>query len=236
MTVAPLDIYRADERGRTQLDWLDSRHTFSFGGYQNPDRMGFRSLRVINDDRVAPGGGFGEHGHRDMEILTWVLDGGLAHRDSLGHESTIRPGDLQAMTAGSGIRHSEFNASKSEPVHFLQIWLLPEAKGLEPRYEQKRFEASDRRNRWRVIASRDGREDSVRMHQDALLHNAVLDRDVALPLMVNAGRFGYLHVATGEAELGQEILAAGDGIAFTGPLDRQVRAATPAELLLFDLG
>src|SRR5438067_2753920 len=164
----------AEARGRTALDWLDSRHTFSFSDYYDPEQMGFRSLRVINDDRVAPGGGFGTHGHRDMEILTYVLEGALEHRDSLGTGSVIRRGDLQRMSAGTGIRHSEFNPSPSEPVHFLQIWLLPERSGLRPGYEQKTFPDAEKRGRLRLVAARDGREGAVTIHQDVDLYAALL--------------------------------------------------------------
>src|SRR5262245_32286979 len=165
----------AAARGQTELGWLDSRHSFSFGDYFDPDNMGFRSLRVINDDQVAPGQGFGMHPHRDMEIVTYVLSGALEHRDSLGTGEVIRPGEVQRMTAGTGIRHSEFNPSPTEPVHLLQIWLLPERRGLEPSYEQKAFPESERRNRWRLVASPDGRDGSVTIRQDAAMSVTTLD-------------------------------------------------------------
>ena len=171
-----LTLRRAEERGRANLGWLDSRHSFSFGHYYDPEHMGFGPLRVINDDRVAPGGGFPTHPHGDMEIVSYVLEGGLAHKDSLGTGSVIRPGDVQRMSAGSGIRHSEFNASKTEPVHFLQIWIVPERQGLEPGYEQKTFSAEEKRGKLRLVGSRDGREGSVTIHQDVDLYATLLER------------------------------------------------------------
>src|SRR5438874_2922709 len=169
-----ISIRHSSERGATRLDWLDSRHTFSFSDYYDPKQMGFRSLRVINDDRVAPSGGFGTHGHRDMEILTYVLEGSLEHRDSLGTGSVLRRGDVQRMSAGTGIRHSEFNPSKTEPVHFLQIWLVPEENRLQPEYEQKHFSDEDKRSRPRLVVSRDGREGSLAIHQDAEVYATIV--------------------------------------------------------------
>ena len=169
-----ISIRHAAERGTTRLNWLDSRHTFSFGDYYDPEQMGFRSLRVINDDRVAPAAGFGMHGHRDMEIVTYILSGSLAHRDSLGTGSVMKRGDVQRMSAGTGIRHSEFNASQDEPVHFLQIWLLPERAGLSPEYEQREFTDDDKRGRLRLVASHDGRDGSLAIHQDADIFAALL--------------------------------------------------------------
>jgi redox-sensitive bicupin YhaK (pirin superfamily) len=169
-------IRKNTERGRTEIDWLDSRHTFSFGEYYDPKHMGFRALRLINDDRVAPGGGFGTHGHRDMEIITMVLDGALEHKDSLGNGSVIRPGDVQRMTASAGIRHSEFNHSQEEPVHFLQIWILPERNGLQPGYEQKAFAANGTHGSWRTVVAPEARDGALTIHQDASLAVASLSR------------------------------------------------------------
>src|SRR5688572_20881705 len=171
-----LRIRPAEDRGRSHYGWLDSRHTFSFADYYDPEHMGFRALRVINEDRVAPGRGFGAHGHRDAEIISYVLEGGLEHRDSMGNGSVIRPGDVQKMTAGTGVRHSEYNASKSERVHFLQIWILPAERGLSPSYEQKSFSAEDKRGRLRVVASPHARDGSVTLHADALMHVGVFEK------------------------------------------------------------
>lgn len=230
-----LTIRRAGDRGRTDLGWLDSRHTFSFGQYHDPAHMGFRSLRVINDDRVAPGQGFGEHGHRDMEILTWVLGGELAHKDSLGNGGVIRPGQLQVMSAGTGIRHSEFNASDDRPVHFLQIWLLPDRRGAEPRYEQKTFEDGEPRHALRLVASRDGRDRSARIHQDADLYIGTLDagREVTLPQRPD--RHGWLHVARGRVSIRDESLGEGDGAAIDPGSTFELVAEEPSEVLLFGL-
>lgn len=229
-------IRRAEDRGRTKLDWLDSRHTFSFGAYQDPRHMGYGPLRVINDDRVAPGGGFGEHGHRDMEILTWVLDGALAHRDSLGHGSTIRPGDVQTMSAGTGIRHSEFNASDTDPVHFLQIWILPREGRLSPRYEQKHFDEAQRRNRWTLIAGPDGRDGSTTIQQDAAVWAALLAAGASLERHLDAGRMAWLHVARGRAAVNGQDLKEGDGAAVpSGGAIRVEASADGTEMMLFDL-
>jgi redox-sensitive bicupin YhaK (pirin superfamily) len=224
-----------NRRGRTQMGWLDSRHTFSFGEYRDPNHMGYRSLRVINDDRVIPGAGFGTHGHRDMEIVTYVLSGALAHRDSLGNGSTIRPGDVQRMSAGTGITHSEFNASTTEPVHFLQIWILPETAGIAPGYEQKQFTADERRNRFRLVADRDGSDGAVRIHQDARLSVATLDAGTSLNVPLPAGRHAWLQVARGVATLEGDELREGDGAAISGEPAVRLETANGAELLLFDL-
>ncbi len=212
-------------RGRTQLGWLDSRHTFAFGEYRDPHHMGFRSLRVLNDDRVIPGAGFGAHSHRDMEIVSYVLSGALAHRDSLGTGSVIRPGDVQRMSAGTGITHSEFNDSRSEPVHFLQIWFLPERSGLAPGYEQKSFAPEERRNRWRRVADRDGRVYAAELEPGARLEHGF-----------EPGRFGWLHVARGVATLEGDELREGDGAAISEEASVALETAVGAELLLFDLG
>lgn len=230
-------VRKGSERGHTDMGWLDSRHTFSFGDYHDPDVMGFRTIRVINDDRVAPGGGFPTHGHRDMEIISYVLDGALEHRDSLGTGSVIRPGDVQRMSAGTGVRHSEFNASKTDAVHFLQIWILPERAGLAPGYEQKSFTAPERQGRLRLVASPDGRDGSVTVHQNASLYVATLNRGQQVGFALPKSRFGWVQLARGEASLNGELLAEGDGVAITG-VDTLTLAgqAENSELLLFDVG
>lgn len=233
-----LTLFRADERGRTRLGWLESAHSFSFGRYRDPARMGFRALRVINDDIIAPGGGFGEHPHADMEILTWVLDGALRHGDSLDNSEVLRPGELQRMTAGRGIRHSEFNASKTEPAHLLQIWIEPSELGLEPAYGQKAFPAEDRRNQWQTLATGRPGDDSpeaLSIHQDASMRVADLGKDASLTLAVESGRFVYLHVATGAVEVEGELLSAGDAAQVTGPAELSLVGRDPAQLLAFDL-
>jgi quercetin 2,3-dioxygenase len=228
-------IRRASERGRTHIDWLDSRHTFSFGDYHDPSAMGFRVLRVINDDRVAPGGGFPTHGHRDMEIVSYVLEGALEHKDSLGTGSVIRPGDVQRMTAGRGVRHSEFNASGTEPVHFLQIWILPEGPDLSPGYEQKNFPDQEKRGRFRLVASRDGRDGSVTVHQDAAIWVALLAPGESATQTLSQNRYAYVHVARGEFLLGDQILSEGDGAAISGEGEVKLAGRAPGEVLLFDL-
>ena len=230
-----IQVRRSDERGVARHGWLESRHTFSFADYRDPRHMGFRTLRVINEDRVQPGQGFATHSHRDMEILTWVLAGALEHRDSLGHGSVIRPGDLQRMSAGTGVSHSEFNASREEPVHFLQIWILPERPGLAPSYEQRHFPDEERRNRLRLVASPDGADGSVRVHQDARLFAARLDPGKAVERALAPGRHAWVQVARGALELGGTTLAAGDGAALSDEAHLELRAREPAELLLFDL-
>ncbi len=225
----------ASERGVTRWDWLESRHTFSFGEYYDPRHMGFRALRVINDDRVAPGGGFGTHAHRDMEIITYVLEGALEHRDSLGTGSVIHPGDGQRMSAGTGIRHSEFNHSKTEPVHFLQIWILPEREGLPPGYEQKSFPLEERRGRLRLIAARDGREGAVTVHQDVDLYVTVLESGERVAHGLAPGRHAWVQVARGGATLNGRPLAEGDGAAVSDEGRIELTATAPAEVLLFDL-
>jgi redox-sensitive bicupin YhaK (pirin superfamily) len=229
-----ITVRKAAQRGRTEIGWLDSRHTFSFGDYWDPAHMGYRSLRVINDDRVAPGGGFGTHPHRDMEILTYVLDGGLAHRDSLGTGSEIRPGDVQHMTAGTGIRHSEFNASRVEPVHFLQIWLEPERNGLRPGYDQKTFFAEGA-DGLRLVASRDGRDGSLTVHQDADLYAARLGPGGTASHSLRPGRHAWVQVARGSVVLNGTRLEEGDGAAADGEARLDLHASDGAELLLFDL-
>ena len=236
-------LKKAETRGRTDLGWLDSRHTFSFGEYYDPAAMGFSVLRVINEDRVAPGGGFPTHGHRDMEILSYVLEGALEHKDSMGTGSIIRPGEVQRMTAGTGVRHSENNASPVDPVHFLQIWILPVRAGLAPGYEQKAFPESERRGRLRLVASSDGRESSVVMHQNASLSVGLFGAGEQATYAIAPGRHGYVHVARGEIELraseGSHRLGAGSGAAITGEpqivLAGRASGADRDEVLVFDL-
>src|SRR3954452_23136873 len=208
-----ITIRPSAERGITDFGWLDSKHSFSFGEYYDLDHMGFHSLRVINDDKVAPGGGFPTHPHRDMEIITWVLSGALEHKDSLGTGAVIRPGELQRMTAGTGILHSEFNASKTEPVHLLQIWIFPEKRGLTPGYDQKSFPAAERKGRLKLVASRDGRDGLVSFHQDASVYAAALAPDQKVTHTLVPGRAAWVQVATGSVKLNGITLKTGDGAA-----------------------
>jgi redox-sensitive bicupin YhaK (pirin superfamily) len=230
-----MNIRKAEERGPTKIGWLDSRHSFSFGEYYDPRFMGFRALRVINEDRVAPASGFPTHGHRDMEILSYVLDGALEHKDSLGTGSVIRPGEVQRMTAGSGIRHSEFNASREKPVHFLQIWIEPSSKNLAPSYEQKTFAPSGNAGRFRLIASPDGRDGSLTIHQDAALYAAHLAPGEQVEHVPTAGRHVWLQVARGSVRVFGKTLAAGDGAAISDESRIAISGTTDAEVLLFDL-
>lgn len=225
----------AADRGRFDFGWLDTRHTFSFGEYHDPRHMGFRSLRVINEDRVQPGEGFGTHPHRDMEIVTYVLDGALQHRDSMGNGSVIRPGQVQRMTAGTGVLHSEFNASKEESVHFLQIWILPEERGLAPGYEESEFGEAEKRGRFRVIASRDGRDGSVTVHQDATILATVLGDGEAAAYEIAAGRSAWVQVVRGSVRLNGERYDAGDGAALTEEPGLTLEGIDTAEVLVFDL-
>ncbi|MGB7250670.1 MAG: pirin family protein [Phormidesmis sp.] len=231
-----LTIRKADERGASKFSWLDSQHSFSFGGYMDPAHMGFSDLRVINEDQVIPGAGFGTHGHRDMEIISYVLEGELAHRDSMGTGSVIRPGDVQRMTAGTGVTHSEMNHSSTRPVHFLQIWILPDTKGLTPGYEQKHFDPKERQNQWRLVGSRDGRDGSVTIHQDISLYTATLNEGNPLSYDLAAERRAWLQVTRGALEVDGQSLSAGDGaaIADLSALDL-VAIADNTEVLLFDL-
>jgi redox-sensitive bicupin YhaK (pirin superfamily) len=230
-----ISVRDAGDRGETRLDWLDSRHTFSFADYYDPAQMGFGALRVINEDRVAPGGGFATHGHRDMEILTWVLDGALAHRDSLGNGSIIRPGEMQRMTAGTGIRHSEFNASQSDPVHFLQIWIQPERQGLPPTYEQRAFGSEEVDGKLRLIASRDGRDGSVMVHQDVEVYAGAIADDMRLAHSLAPGRRAWVQVTAGRVRIGDIALATGDGAALEQVAEIIMTGESDADLLLFDL-
>lgn len=230
-----ITVRPSEQRGIANFGWLDSRHSFSFGHYYDPKHMGFGPLRVINEDRVRPGAGFDTHGHRDMEIISYVLEGALAHKDSIGTGSVIRPGDVQRMSAGSGIRHSEYNDSDSEPVHFLQIWLLPNEEGLAPSYEQKTFPDAEKRGRLRLVASRDGRDGSVRIHQDADLYASLLDKGEAVTHRL-AGRRGWIQVVRGAVAVNGKELRAGDGAAASELPELTVTAAANgSEVLLFDL-
>jgi redox-sensitive bicupin YhaK (pirin superfamily) len=224
----------AQERGHTDAGWLDSYHTFSFGDYQDAKHMNFGVLRVINEDTVKPAEGFGTHGHRDMEIITYVLEGGLAHEDSMGNGSTIKAGDVQAMSAGTGITHSEFNASKVDPVHFLQIWVIPERKGIQPRYEQKAIVDANKRNAWQLMASRDGRDGSITVNQDLTLRQAFLEGGKTLDYPVAADRQVWVQVVCGQIELNGKPLRDGDG-AGIGAESVSLTASETAEVLLFDM-
>jgi redox-sensitive bicupin YhaK (pirin superfamily) len=228
-------VLPSSERFHTEAGWLESRHTFSFADHYDPDRVGFRALRVINDDRVQPGRGFGEHSHRNMEIITYVLSGELAHRDSMGNGSVIRPGDVQRMSAGSGVQHSEMNPSRSEPVHFLQIWIVPDSTGQRPGYEQKAFPAADRRGKLRLIASRDGRDGSVTLQQDASVYAGLFEPDERASHEQRPGRHTWVHVARGAVDLNGQTLREGDGAAVSDEQRLDLAARESSEVLLFDL-
>lgn len=229
-------LRRADERGHANRGWLNSYHTFSFGDFYDPEHMGFSNLRVINDDTVVPRGGFGTHGHSDMEIISYVLAGALKHEDSMGNGSVIRPGEVQRMSAGTGVTHSEFNASDCEPVHFLQIWVLPQQQGLKPSYEQKAFADEEKRGRLRLVGSRDGREGSVTIHQDVDLYATLLSDGASVSHALAEGRKGWVQVAQGSALLNGEPLRAGDGVAIEGPATVTLTGSSDGEILLFDMG
>ena len=222
-------------RGATRIDWLNSRHTFSFGDYRDPKFDGFRDLRVINEDFVIAGSGFGTHGHRDMEILSYVLEGQLGHKDSMGNGSVIVPGDVQRMSAGTGVLHSEMNPSPTEPVHFLQIWIKPNVAGIAPGYEQTRFPPADKRGRLRLIASADGADGSVRIHQDVRIYAGLFDGTERSTLELPAHRKAYVHVARGKVTVGGVALAAGDGLAVTDTPSLTLSDGQDAEVLVFDL-
>ena len=230
-----ITIRRAGDRGHFDHGWLNTFHTFSFADYHDPAHMGFRSLRVLNDDRVAPGQGFGEHRHRDMEIVSYVLEGALAHKDSMGNSGVIRPGDVQKMSAGTGVQHSEFNGSRTEPVHFLQIWIVPEVRGIAPGYEQKTFPPETRRGKLCLIGSRDGRDGSVTIRQDVDAYASVLEDGQNARHVLAPGRHAWLHVAEGELELNGNRLEEGDGAAVDDQRELAI-AGKGAEFLLFDLG
>jgi len=231
-----LTLRPAQDRGIANFGWLDSRHTFSFGEYHDPNHMGFADLRVINEDKVAPEKGFPTHGHRDMEIVTYVLEGALEHKDSIGTGSVIRPGDVQRMSAGTGIQHSEYNASNSEPVHLLQIWILPEQKGIEPSYEQKNFAVAEKQGKLKLVGSRNGRDGSITIHQDIDLYAAALSEGDSVRYTFTPDRVGWMQVARGEVQLNDQTLSAGDGVAIAQEsLITLQGIAQNAEVLLFDM-
>ena len=229
------EIRRSADRGTGNHGWLQSRHSFSFAEYHDPEHVHFGPLRVINEDRVAPGAGFGTHGHRDMEIVSYVLEGALAHKDSTGSSSVIRPGDVQRMSAGSGVRHSEFNASATEPVHFLQIWIIPDVVGIAPSYEEKHFTRQDRRGRLCLVASPDQAQGSVRMHQDARIYAGLFDGDEHATFDLDDRRQCYVHVARGAVHVAGLHLDAGDGLKIAEADEIQIREGKDAEVLVFDL-
>ena len=229
------EVRRSAERGFADHGWLKSFHTFSFADYFDPEHVDFGPLRVINEDRVQPGAGFGMHAHRDMEILTYVLAGALAHKDSMGNGSTIRPGDVQRMSAGRGVQHSEYNASNSEPVHFLQIWIMPQLRGIEPGYEERHFSEQERRGRLRLIASPDRADGSVLIHQDARVYAGLFDGAETARLEIEPGRRLYVHVARGQVNVAGTTLAGGDALKLTNTRALLLQDARQAELLVFDL-
>jgi len=228
-------LRRSQDRGHANHGWLDSFHSFSFADYYDPAHMGFGALRVINEDRVQPGMGFGTHGHRDMEIVSYVLSGALEHKDSMGNGSVIRPGNVQRMSAGTGVRHSEYNPSKDERVHFLQIWIEPGVRGIAPGYEEKNFSDADKRGRLRLIASPDGRDGSVTIHQDALVFAGLFDGAESATHTLEPGRRAYVHVARGEVTVNGEGLGAGDALKLEGEPSVRLEAGRGAEVLVFDL-
>ncbi len=230
-----LEIRKSEDRGVAEHGWLSSRHTFSFANYYDPRHTGFGPLLVINEDRVQPGMGFGTHGHSDMEIISYVLDGALEHKDSMGTGSVIQYGDVQRMSAGSGVQHSEFNHSTNQPVHFLQIWIAPNVKGIAPGYEEKHFNPASKKGQWRLIASPDGRDGSVLIHQDAALYAAILNGDDTLEYALPGNRSAYLHVARGTLTVNDVPLKAGDALKIIDEPVITVSDATNAEILLFDL-
>ena len=229
-----LTLRRPGERGHADHGWLNSFHTFSFADYYDPKHMGFRALRVINDDTVAPGMGFGAHGHQDMEIISYVLDGELAHKDSMGNGSVIRPGDVQRMSAGTGVRHSEMNPSKKDAVHFLQIWIMPDRRGHQPGYEQIAFPREERRGTLRLVASPDGANGSVTIHQDVRVYAGLFDRGESATHTVAPGRHAWVHVARGQAQVAERLLGAGDAVSTSEPGDLVI-TGDGAEVLLFDM-
>ena len=228
-------LRKSQDRGHANHGWLDSYHTFSFAGYYDPEEMGFGTLRVINEDRVAPGMGFGTHPHRDMEIISYVLEGELAHKDSMGTGSVIRPGDVQKMSAGTGVSHSEFNPSAQKPVHFLQIWIEPNQRGVKPSYEQQAFSVEQKKGRLRLIASPDGADGSVKIHQDARVYASVLEGDDAVTYALPADRSAYVHVARGSVQLNGTALSAGDGAKINAEKEIRLSNGDGAEVLLFDM-
>jgi len=230
-----MTIRNAADRGHAKHGWLDSRHTFSFADYHDPEHMGFRSLRVINDDRVAGGQGFGAHSHRDMEIISYVLEGELSHKDSMGTGETIRPGDVQRMSAGTGVQHSEFNGSKKDEVHFLQIWLIPSKQGIKPGYEQKMFTEADKRGKLRLVASPDGQDGSITVHTDGKLYAGLFTGGQAAELAIGPGRGAWLHVAKGTVRINGTELSAGDAASFENESSVRIEGVADGEVLAFDL-
>ena len=230
-----INVRKAEDRGSVNLGWLDSKHSFSFGDYHDPDHMGFGRLRVINDDHVEPGQGFGTHPHRNMEIISYIIDGALEHKDSMGNGSVMRENDIQRMTAGTGVTHSEFNHSSDKQVHFLQIWIEPEQQSLEPGYEQKSFNTDDKLDQLRLVASRDGRKESLLVHQDADVYASVLSARTALTYTFETARRGWLQVVSGDMTANDEALGAGDGAAIENVTELNLLSQTGAEFLLFDL-
>jgi redox-sensitive bicupin YhaK (pirin superfamily) len=230
-----IQIRRSAERGHANHGWLDTYHTFSFSSYRDPKHMSFRALRVMNEDWVAPGQGFGTHPHQDMEIVTYVLEGALEHKDSMGNGEVLRPGEFQRMSAGTGITHSEFNPSESDPVHLYQIWLFPERKGIEPSYEQKRFPEDERKNRLRLVASRDASDGSLLIHQDARIFLSQIDHGTSIVHELPAGRHAWLQVLRGSVELNNQALKTSDGAAVSDETTLSIKATSDAEIMLFDL-
>lgn len=230
-----MEIRTSAQRGHANFGWLDSHHTFSFGGYFDPEHIGFSDLRVINEDRVQPARGFDTHGHRDMEIFSYVLAGQLAHRDSMGTGSVIRPGDVQLMSAGTGVRHSEFNASNDAPVHFLQIWIEPAVRGTKPSYQERHFSEAEKRGRLRLIISPEGDDGSLKIGQDARVHAGLFDGKEEAVLALEPGRYGYVHVARGSVAVNGKPVAAGDGVKLTRESEVRLTDGRDAEVLVFDL-
>ncbi|MGZ5182120.1 MAG: pirin family protein [Ramlibacter sp.] len=230
-----LTLRRSNERGHANHGWLDSHHSFSFANYYDPEHMGWGNLRVINEDRIAPGTGFGTHGHRDMEIISYVLEGNLAHKDSMGNVKGIPPGDVQRMSAGTGVQHSEFNHAPQQVTHFLQIWIQPNVTGIPPSYEQKTFGEADKRGKLRLVASPDGAEGSVSLHADARVYAGLFDGDESAELQLASGRKGYVHLVRGELEVNGKPLKAGDAALLDNEAAVQLRQGRQAEVLVFDL-
>jgi len=230
------DIIQSETRGAADHGWLRAKHTFSFADYYDPNRVEFGNLRVINEDRIAPGKGFGTHPHRDMEIITYVIDGVIAHKDSMGNGTTITPGEVQRMTAGTGVLHSEFNDSPEQELHLLQIWIYPEMKGLEPGYEQTRFTREDKLNRLRLVGSRDGRDGSVTIHQDVNLYSSILEAGHEVSLSLANDRKAFVQIVDGDITLNGQSLAAGDGVQIEAERALRIAASSEAEFLLFDMG
>lgn len=230
-----IEVRKADDRGLADLGWLKSRHTFSFGHYYDAKQQGFSDLLVINDDRVQPGRGFGTHPHRDMEIFSYVLEGALEHKDSMGISSVIRPGDAQLMSAGTGVRHSEYNASATDPLHFLQVWIVPGERGTTPRYQQQHFSPGEKRGRLRLIISPNGQDGSLSVHQDVRVYAGLFDGAESVSLHIRADRYAYVHIASGNIQLNGERLREGDGMRVRGGVPLELSGGEKAEVLLFNL-